>query len=1051
MSTDSTVRPAPMHLPEEASSLLDGKRPLKRDRLANLARKRMAMGADWIAGSIGSDGRFAYLYYPETNTYNRNQYNEVRHAGTIYSLFQCYDLNRNSRWLEAAESACRWLFEASVPTPFGGKAFCYKGRMKLGGQALALVALLERRRVLKDSQYDDLIADLTVFLDALEMEDSPGQYFNSYLVSSEEMLPTPESDYYPGEALLAITRLAQHFPDGPFLEQAVRAGEFLTRVKDGDIVDQGVVPRHDHWLAMALCELYPQFPSPVFAKVAYMQAEAMMASQYPGSHPNWRQIGGSRRGKSVNYTSTATKAEAMNAVWGLAVYRGDEGMVELVSEAALRTVQFGMRVQYTSEIARNFPRPSRVVGAWAQDEQESYVRVDFVQHNISALAGAYHLVKNGRLPMANESERPQYGRASLVRAESTSIYRGPSRLSEKPVVHVVLDVKGFESGDQSNFDDVAERLAELHGVIDPAGEPTKLNDVGEALALLMLGLQRLGGWDVSFSKARRREGGGFDVICEYVDPTAGRETAEIAIVALDDLLQGISHASSFVHRFERAIINPATTEEIGDTPRFIREARRRGIPLRQPIKASHLMDFGNGKYLKQFWRLWTSDTTILGTRFARNKNLASQLLRDRGLPVPANVLVTTVEQAVSGAARIGYPVVLKPLSENHSKGVMTDIRDEAELRSAFERTASFATNKQIVVEKFLEGISYRILVIDFKVWAVLEREIASVTGDGVSTVEELVAVENARPERQAVDGNFLAAIQINEQTAVALAKQGLTLTDVPEKDRVVKVKLIPSGANGGTRVDVTDQIHPDNAAIAVQACRSMGIDLGGLDFLAPDISKSVWETGGGIVEINTAPGLYPHYQPTAGPARDPVPAILEMLFPPGQPVRVPVVAIAGSGDLDEIAETVGRALTNHGLVVGRVVADGAHIGSMHARTQGSFGPSPHHMAMYNPSVEIVVTPVRTDDLAFPGLEFNEVDIVVIAGAEEESDTWIQTPSQVVARMVEAGGTVVAGSPGVEAIEPLLAEGVELVIADIGSRIEATVVEAVDRLQNRQRV
>ncbi len=1025
------------HLPEEASALLDGKRPLKRDRLANLARKRMVLGASWILRSMGPDGRFAYLYYPETDTYNRKQYNEVRHAGTIYSLCQSFELNQDARWPRSIDAACEWLRQSSVPTPHGGRAFVYRGRMKLGGQALAIVALLERRRVLNRHDYDDLIAELTTFLDLLEFEDAPGRYYNSFEVESGEMLPTPDSDYYPGECLLALTRLAQHFPDGPFLEQAVRAGEYLVKVRDGDIIEAGAVPRQDHWLAKALSELYPMHPDPSFAAVAYMQAEAMMRSQYPVTHANWRQIGGSRRGSSVNYTSTATKAEAMNAVWSLATYRGDEEMVERVSEAALRTVQFQMRVQYTSELARLFPGPGRVVGAWAQDEKESYVRVDFVQHNISALAGAFHLVQTGHMPVASDKEGENYGRQALLTAQSIDVFRGPNYWLPRPMVHVRLDAQNLVDKEAAAFASLAGRLTALLQSFEPDALVEPPSDPGEALAFLMLGLQKLGGWEVQATKSIERDTPGiYDVICEVADPAMGRELADLSLIALDDLLQGIAHSTAFITRFESSLVNPATTEEIGDTPRFVREARRRGIPLKQPLKSSALMEFGNGKYTKQFWRLWTSDTTIHGVRIAGNKGMANKFLLERGLPVPANTVVTTMSQAVAAASRIGYPVVLKPLAANHSRGVMPDIRDEDELRQSFPRTQSFSKSGQVVVERFLEGISYRILVIDYKIFAVLEREIASVTGDGVRTVEELVEIENSRPERQVVGGNYLAPIQINDQSINALAKQGLTVDAVPEAGRVVKVKYIPSGANGGTRVDVTETIHPDNAAIACQACRSLGIDLAGLDFLAPDIAKSVWETGGGIVEINTAPGLYPHYQPTAGPPRDPVPAILEMMFPPGSPVRVPVIALAGPGDLDQLGAAIGDVLTRNGETVGRSTAGGAMIGSMQTRTQHPFGPSPVLAALQNPDVETAILTVNDADLERPGLEFHEVDVAVITGIQGRNDAHRIGPEEVVAQMVVEGGSVVLDGASFASLGSFIPPRVNVIlVSDDASKTE----------------
>ena len=284
------------------------------------------------------------------------------------------------------------------------------------------------------------------------------------------------------------------------------------------------------------------------------------------------------------------------------------------------------------------------------------------------------------------------------------------------------------------------------------------------------------------------------------------------------------------------------------------------------------------------------------------------------------------------------------------------------------------------------------------------------------------------------DGNYLAAIQLNDQSINALAKQGLTFTDIPEAGRVVKVKYIPSGANGGTRVDCTDRIHPDNAAIACQACRALGIDLGGLDFLAPDISKSVWETGGGIVEINSAPGLYPHYQPTAGPPRDPVPAILEMLFPTGSPVRVPVIAIAGTSELDQISAAIGDLVGRNGAVAGRNLTDGAMIGSMKSSTR-SFGPSPVHAALYNPEVELAILTVADDDLNYPGLEFNEIDVAVISGAAALDDDTRLSADRVVIQLVERGGTVVTNETDYSAISSLLPDGVQALLVSVEGETE----------------
>ncbi|MGE3798148.1 MAG: hypothetical protein AB7G88_09915 [Thermomicrobiales bacterium] len=544
-----------MHLPMRTIPLLDGSGPLDRSALADLAAERLAAGARWIARTQGADGRYAYHYTPRNDRFDRQTYNEVRHAGTTYSLYQCFEIGRDRSWLDAADRACQWIRESSVESPHGGLAFAFEGRSKLGGQALAIVALLERRRVLDDAGLDDLVAELTTFMAAMEQIQSPGQYFNSYMTATGRLMMAPASDYYPGEALLALTRLAQHFPDGPFLEQAVRAANFLVFERDGNIPQSGV-PRHDHWLAMALSELYPLHPEPAYATVAYMQADAMIRSQIPPSHPNWLLIGASRRGNSANFTSTATKCEAMNAVWSLASYIGDDEMIAKVSEAALRTAQFLMRVQYDETVSRNFPVPEHVIGAWPQDEKDSLVRVDFVQHNISSLVGAYHLVRTGRMPVASQGSASGDDGALISVAQIETLPAG-NRWSDAPVVHLVLDSRRMLGKEVVPFKYVAERLGQLvGGMADGDDAPQQPQNIGEVMGYLILGLQKLGGWDVTSAGASQQKDGIYDVFAAIEDDSAGKATAELAARALNDMLHGRTHSETFVADFERMVMKP---------------------------------------------------------------------------------------------------------------------------------------------------------------------------------------------------------------------------------------------------------------------------------------------------------------------------------------------------------------------------------------------------------------------------------------------------------------------------------------------------------------
>ena len=382
------------------SPVLDGTRTIDAAALAELAHSRAADGARWLAHVARDDGSFFYIYYPEDDTYERENYNEVRHAGTTYSLFTAYAATRTPEVLEAGEGAVRYIDDNSVAVDGRpGRAFLYQGQMKLGGQALALVALLERRRVLNDTSQDPLIQDLADFMVAMELPDEPGRYYQSYLAEPDELSLEPDSDYYPGEALLAFTRLAQQFPEGIYLDSATRAARYLIFERDGDIPGAGVVPREDHWLTMALSELYRLGPRQEYRDVAYLQAESMVANQHGTEGPPMR-VGASALRNPINYTSTATKAEALVAAWALARFIGDSEAEERYQMAAQRSLQFQLRVQFTAENTQLFPRPEAAIGAWGKDGLDPWVRIDFVQHNISGLLGMWALTLNEDIPIA---------------------------------------------------------------------------------------------------------------------------------------------------------------------------------------------------------------------------------------------------------------------------------------------------------------------------------------------------------------------------------------------------------------------------------------------------------------------------------------------------------------------------------------------------------------------------------------------------------------------------------------------------------------------------
>lgn len=386
--------------PGSGGPVLDGARPVQREALADLAIQRARLGGQWLARNLRYDESFPYWYLPRTNQIDVGDYNEVRHAGTTYSMFKVGGATADAEILAGGERTVEWIDRNSLRLPgTRGRAFVFEGEVKLGGQALAIVALMERRRVTRDRRHDALIRDLADFMLSSEVRGQPGRMHPRYIVSSGEFRLNPPSDYYPGEALLALTRLAQQFPRETYKADANRVAQYLVHRRDGDIPRLGEVPREDHWLTLALSELYRLTPDPDYRTVAYLQAQSMIDNQHRPPDPP-PLIGASDDRSPVNYTSTATKGEALASAWALARFSRDTARETRLALAAHRTAQFAMRVQYTPANTRGFPRPDGVNGAWAQDPVVPNVRMDFVQHNVSALTDTERVMRLGDLPIA---------------------------------------------------------------------------------------------------------------------------------------------------------------------------------------------------------------------------------------------------------------------------------------------------------------------------------------------------------------------------------------------------------------------------------------------------------------------------------------------------------------------------------------------------------------------------------------------------------------------------------------------------------------------------
>ena len=907
---------------------------------------------------------------------------------------------------------------SSVSTPTGGAVYLYQGRCKLGGLALAIVALLEGRKALGETGWDEAIAALGQVLLEMELSNEPGRYFQSFEASTHQKLLTPDSHYYPGEALLALVTLHGAFPKGPWLAAAQRAATYLIRVRDGDQIRAGKVPREDHWLTIALSALYRFDPDPDYAAIVFLQAERMAGNQYQANDPEPWRIGAGRRHPTPSYPSTATQTEALNAAWELARVFGDDEAVERYSRAALRSAQFLMRVQYTEsgDGGARFPHPERALGGWAQDKDRARIRIDFVQHGLSALVGAARMLElehsTGRVAIETLHPGPRLvGRHNvwstepvvLVALRLPAVIRDDgfdletvrervgkelNRLPEQAAVERPHDGRAQRpfatTGTGDGRAETPSTTATGRGVAltssgfppggwtgdgDPSGRGQTAVAVGALIGRAAVAMQRCLGDAVSFSMcAPGSASDEVQIVFGYRYEDVGLAAAELAVRLVANAIERFLEPFDVLMELQRtvAIVHPTRTCR-PDVRAVLDAAELRGVPVRSLDIPRQMIELGSGLYGRRFWGLSTSGTSQHGVKIARQKDLASELLRAAGLPVPRGMLVTSAAEALRAAAELGYPVVLKPNLGSQGRDVFVGIRNEDELVEITDKMFGGRVAVNWLVEEFIPGNEYRVLVIGGTVAAVNLRMPPEVTGDGVSTVGQLIDALNADPRRSFQKGFALKPVVPGAQHLSTLRRQGLSLASVPDAGRSVRLTSVSNVSAGGSTRDVTDLIHADNARIACLAAAAVGLDIAGIDLVVPDIARPFWETGGAIVEINSNPGLIDHLQPGSGTPRDVGGAILDLLYPVGQPFRARIVVVLESDRSAAICRSLGQVLAAAGWMVGVASQDGLAIGGM--VLDGSTSRHPHGVRtlLANPAVEIGVVEIGAAAIAEHGL------------------------------------------------------------------------------------
>jgi len=642
-----------------------------------------------------------------------------------------------------------------------------------------------------------------------------------------------------------------------------------------------------------------------------------------------------------------------------------------------------------------------------------------------------------------------------VRLEDLRHVSGPNVFTTAPVSLARIELDELtcrQTTDRPGFADrltaVLPGLADHHcaagrpgGFIEAMARGTYFGHVTEHVALELSGLA---GREVHLGRTMWAGADGrYDVMmeCPQDEPAESDvpgELIKLAMTVIEDLLSERRPAvEAEIARLARVV----ERERLGvSTAALAAAARRRGIPVRR-VGSLSMLRLGYGRHRRLVHAALTEQTSVIGVDIAADKMLAKRLLTDAGIPVPEGVVARSAQEAAAALERLGGPVVIKPRNGSHGVNVIIGVTTAAEAAAAYAQATAQAGNGGgaasdggaggVIVERFVPGTDYRVLVVDGRVVAAAEVLPASVTGDGLRDIGQLVAQANADPRRGDGHSRALTKIRLDDRVTDHLAAQGLDAGSVPGAGQVVALRRNANLSTGGTSRDVTDRVHVDVADLCRRAAAVVGLDICGIDVRLADIAAPLHGTGqgpvvaGAVIEVNACPGLRMHQVPAEGPPRDVAGAIIDSLYPPGAPSRIPVIAVTGTNGKTTTVRMIGDILGQAGLRVGMSTTDGVYSGGRLVYHADASGPRSAEMVLDDGSAEAAVLETARGGIIRRGLGYDKADVAVITNIADDHlgmdgvddlDGLISVKA-LIAEEIRDGGTIVlnADDPAVAAI------------------------------------
>lgn len=549
--------------------------------------------------------------------------------------------------------------------------------------------------------------------------------------------------------------------------------------------------------------------------------------------------------------------------------------------------------------------------------------------------------------------------------------------------------------------------------------------MAHALEAVSLGLQASAGCPVAFGQTVvTNEQGVFQVIVQFTEEPVGRLALDLAealcIAALKDEPFEITQALARLRELDEDVrLGPSTGS-------IVSAATARGIPYRRLTEGS-LVQFGWGSKQIRIQAAETGNTSAIAEAIAQDKDLTKMLLEAAGVPVPRGFVADDEDQAWEIANKIGFPVVVKPRDGNQGKGVAVNIETREQLNAAFAIASDIS--RDVIVEQYIPGHDFRMLVINNQLVAAARRDPPSVIGDGQHTVTQLVEQVNTDPLRGDGHATALTKIRFDEIALATLATQGLNAQSVPEKGKRVLLRNNANLSTGGSATDVTDEVHPELAARMVTAAQMVGLDIAGVDLVAETILKPMEEQRAGIVEINAAPGLRMHLSPSFGKPRPVGEAIVDSMFATGENARIPIVAVTGTNGKTTTVRLTAHLLRTSGKRIGMTNSDGVYIENRCIDTGDCSGPRSARNVLLHPDVDAAVFETARGGILREGLAFDRCDVAIVTNigvGDHLGMNFINTVDALaVVKRVVVQNVAPHGTAVLNALDPMVAKMAEV--------------------------